>query len=90
MRGPEGAPKLDPDAMLEGLKPILEDPKVAEGQPEHQVRPARPAGRRVSSWPASPATRWSPTTCLHAGERSHSLDDWPAGISATRTSRSPT
>ena len=38
-------------------------PGGREGQPEHQVRPARPAARRASSCAASPATRWSPTTC---------------------------
>ena len=75
VRGPEDDKTLDPAATLAALKPIFENPKVAKVNQNikyDQIVLRRERRRRSR---ASPATRWSPTTCSHPASATHGLDD---------------
>ncbi|HKB39076.1 MAG TPA: DNA polymerase I, partial [Gemmataceae bacterium] len=74
VRGPAGDPKLDPDQTLRRLRPLLEDPAVQKVNQNikydllvlrgHGVAPAGIVGDPMVA-----------DYLLHAGERSHSLED---------------
>jgi DNA polymerase-1 len=74
VRGPEEDPKLDPDATLEALKPVFEDPKVAfvNQNIKYDLLVLRAAGCGVANVAGDPMVAHY---LLHAGERSHNLDE---------------
>ena len=57
---------LDPDDVLEALRPILADPDGREGRAEHQVRHARPGPRGSGDRAGRSPIRWSSATCSKA------------------------
>src|SRR5262249_42688714 len=74
VRGPSSDPKLDPDQTLRRLRPLLEDPAIEKVNQNikfdllvlrgHSVTPAGIAGDSMVA-----------DYLLHAGERSHNLED---------------
>ncbi|MFO0864379.1 MAG: DNA polymerase I [Gemmataceae bacterium] len=73
-RGPECDAKLDPDEVLQRLKPTLEDAnieKVNQNIKADVGRCCRLTASRCAAWRA---IRWIADYLLHAGERSHGMD----------------
>ncbi len=74
VRGPEGSPLLDPDATLERLKPIFEDPKIAKLNQniKYDLLVLRGKGIEVQGVSGDPMVA---DYLLHSGERSHNLEE---------------
>ncbi len=74
VRGPEGSPLLDPDATLERLKPIFENPKIAKLNQniKYDLLVLRGKGVEVAGVSGDPMVA---DYLLHAGERSHNLEE---------------
>jgi DNA polymerase-1 len=74
LRGPEGAPTLDPKATLEQLRPILEDPNVSKVNQniKYDLLVLRGRGVRLAGVAGDSMVA---DYLLHAGERSHNLDE---------------
>lgn len=74
VRAPEDARKLDPDATLAALKPILEDAAIQKVNQnvKYDALVLRAAGVRLAGIAGDPMIA---DYLLRAGERSHNLDD---------------
>jgi DNA polymerase-1 len=74
VRGPEGAPTLDPTDTLEALRPIFEDPTVAKVNQniKYDLLVLRQHGLNVAGVAGDSMVA---DYLLHAGERSHGLDE---------------
>jgi DNA polymerase-1 len=74
LRGPEGAPTLDPAATLEKLRPVLENPKVAKVNQnvKYDMLVLRGRGVALAGVAGDPMVA---DYLLHAGERSHNLEE---------------
>jgi DNA polymerase-1 len=74
VRGPEGSPLLDPQATLERLKPVLEDPKIAKLNQniKYDLLVLRGKGVEARGVTGDPMVA---DYLLHAGQRSHNLEE---------------
>lgn len=88
VRATDGEPCLDPQATLEALRPVLEDPEVEKvGQNlKYDMIVLRGAGVELAGVAFDTMVA---DYLLEAGRRSHNLDDLRSAISATPPSRSP-
>jgi DNA polymerase-1 len=74
VRSPQGQPRLDPDAVVKALRPILEDPQVEVSNQniKYDMLVLRRAGIRLKGIGVDPMVG---NYLLDAGARSHSLDE---------------
>ncbi|MCZ2341454.1 MAG: DNA polymerase I [Bacteroidales bacterium] len=74
VRGPAGEKRLDPETTLAALKPLLEDPAIAKVNQniKYDLLALRNVGVRLAGVAGDPMVA---DYLLHAGERSHNLDD---------------
>jgi DNA polymerase I len=74
VRGPEGAPTLDPQDTLEALRPTFEDPAIAKINQniKYDLLVLRHQGLNVAGVAGDSMVA---DYLLHAGERSHGLDE---------------
>jgi DNA polymerase I len=74
LRGPEGSPTLDPQATLERLRPVFENPAVAKRNQniKYDLLVLRANGFRLAGVAGDPMVA---DYLLHAGERSHNLEE---------------
>jgi DNA polymerase-1 len=74
LRGPEGAPTLDPKATLESLRPVLENERIAKVNQniKYDRLVLRGQGVALAGVTGDPMVA---DYLLHAGERSHNLED---------------
>lgn len=74
VRGPQGQPQLDPQAVVDAMRPILEHPDVEVGNQhiKYDMLVLRRAGIRLRGIGVDPMVG---SYLLEAGARSHSLDE---------------